>query len=218
LESASGKLPYKVFVGSGLMIWLNFAAVILISLRMASSSERRNLLISLSSSPQLVAFSYLVPYSVISLFFYLPILQFKLSQGEYVETLSLTLITLLLLFVCVPVFLSLALSLCVLSTLIRDLRFILPYFSQLLLFASPIFYEPRNPNTFLEEFWTQINFLSFLISYYRELITHPFLDFTQVIVLIFVCLVFLFINRFLSRFAFVIFMSMGKNSMPEIEE
>ena len=218
LESASGDLPYKVFVGSGLLIWLNFAAAVLISLRMASNSERRNLLVSLSSSPQLVAFSYLVPYSIVSLLFYVPIFQFKLSQGQYVEALSLTLITLLLFFVCIPVFLSLALALCVLSTLIRDLRFILPYFSQLLLLASPIFYAPRTPNTFIEEIWTQLNFLNFLISQYRELIVDPSLEFKKVIILTFSCLMSLIINRSLNRFVFVIFVSMEKNSISEIEE
>ena len=218
LESTTDLLPYKVYVGSGLMIWFNSAAAILVSLRMAGNSERRRALISLSSSPQLVAYSYLSPYLLISFFFYAPVFQFKLDQGGYREAICLTLITLLILYVSASIHVFLALTLCVLATLIRDLRFILPYFAQLLLFASPIFYSPRTPNTFLEEAWTRINLLSYLLMEYRKLIDNPFLEISSVMFLIAAFLISILLNRIVSRIVFVSFLSMNKSERLEIEE
>jgi ABC-type polysaccharide/polyol phosphate export permease len=101
----------------------------------------------------------------------------------------------------------------ILTILIRDFRFVLPYFSQFFLLASPIFYLPRQPNTFFEIIWSKINILEMLITSYREsnIIYQTQLGF------LFVFIFFVFLNSIMNRVMLRTYLSFSESSNLEEE-
>jgi ABC-type polysaccharide/polyol phosphate export permease len=63
----------------------------------------------------------------------------------------------------------LAFALGIMSAIARDLRMVLPYFSQYFLLASPIFYESRPANSNIEIIIRNLNPFYYLLDLYRDL-------------------------------------------------
>lgn len=141
----SGELPYPVFALSGILLWNYFASAL---------SGAANSLIEYKSLLSKVYFPRLV----------LPVASVAVGVIDFAITLTLLLIVAGLYgiipglaFLLAPVFLlltaftalSIGLWLAALNAMYRDVRYALPFFIQLWMFASPVVY----PATLLPDAW-----------------------------------------------------------------
>ena len=213
LEVSSGKLPYKIFVCSGLIFWIIFTGVLVNSVRIGSNNERRRIYLSLSQKPTVFFLAYLLPYTVAAFLVSIPVIIYEFDQMGWKHGLLFFLKTISYLILFIPISSFFVKVLSILTILIRDLRFVLPYFSQFFLLASPIFYLPRPPNTFFEIVWSKLNILEMLITSYREsnIIYQVQLRFLLVVIF------FVFLNSIMNRVMLRIYLSFSKSSILEEE-
>ena len=135
----SDNIPYPVFVFSGLLLWQLFSATLL----QASNSlvNQQNLLTKVYF-PRLILpisslFSNLVDFAIASL-----ILVGLMVYYNFIPNLvGLLLVPLLVLITCV-FSTGLGLFLASLNVKYRDVKYILPFFVQLLMFVTPVIYPP----------------------------------------------------------------------------
>ncbi len=135
----SDNIPYPVFVYSGLLLWQLFSA----SLLQASNSlvGQQNLLTKVYF-PRLILpissiFSNLVDFAVASLI----LIGLMVYYGFVPHLVGLLLLPILVIITCV-FSLGLGFFLSSLNVKYRDIKYILPFFVQLLLFVTPVIYSP----------------------------------------------------------------------------
>lgn len=135
----SDNIPYPIFVYAGLLLWQLFSAILL----QASNSlvNQQNLLTKVYF-PRLILplsslFSNLVDFGIASI-----ILVGLMFYYNFVPNLlGLTLVPLLILVSCVFA-LGLGLFLASLNVKYRDIKYILPFFVQIMMFLTPVIYPP----------------------------------------------------------------------------
>ena len=213
LEVSSGKLPYKIFVCSGLIFWIIFTGVLVNSVRIGSNNERRRIYLSLTQKPTVFFLAYLLPYTIAAFLVSIPVIIYEFDQMGWKQGLLFFSKTISYLLLSMPISSFFIKVLSILTILIRDFRFVLPYFSQFFLLASPIFYLPRQPNTFFEIIWSKINILEMLITSYREsnIIYQTQLGF------LFVFIFFVFLNSIMNRVMLRTYLSFSESSNLEEE-
>ncbi len=135
----SDNIPYPIFVYAGLLLWQLFSATLL----QASNSlvNQQNLLTKVYF-PRLILpisslFSNLVDFAIASI-----ILVGLMFYYNFIPNLiGLTLIPLLVLITCIFA-VGLGLSLASLNVKYRDIKYILPFFVQIMMFLTPVIYPP----------------------------------------------------------------------------
>lgn len=138
LEIDTGDVPYPIFAYSGLVVWTYFS----VTLNQASSSlvSNQGLLTKVyfprSLLPLAASMTGLLDYLIASAMMLVLMLIFGIMPTPW---LLLAFIPLVLVFLLAS---GLGLWLSTVSTKYRDVRFLVPFFVQLLLFVTPIIYPP----------------------------------------------------------------------------
>ena len=135
----SDNIPYPVFVFSGLLLWQLFSA----SLSQASNSLVGNQsLLTKVYFPRLILpissiFSNLVDFFIASLI----LVGLMIYYGFLPQLGGLLILPLLVLITCIFA-VGLGLFLASLNVKYRDIKYVLPFFIQLLMFVTPVIYSP----------------------------------------------------------------------------
>lgn len=135
----SDNIPYPVFVFAGLLLWQLFSATLL----QASNSlvSQQNLLTKVYF-PRLILpisslFSNLVDFFIASLI----LIGLMIYYNFVPNLIGLIIIPLLVLIICIFA-VGLGLFLASLNVKYRDIKYILPFFVQILMFLTPVIYPP----------------------------------------------------------------------------
>jgi len=135
----SDNIPYPVFVFAGLLLWQLFSATLL---QAGNSLVNQQNLLTKVYFPRLILplsslFSNLVDFFIASL-----ILIGLMVYYNFVPNLSgLIIVPLLVLITCIFA-VGLGLFLASLNVKYRDIKYILPFFVQILMFLTPVIYPP----------------------------------------------------------------------------
>ncbi|MCW3076490.1 MAG: transporter permease [Bacteroidetes bacterium] len=183
-------LPYPVFALSGFILWNIFSSGL---------SNAGNSMIANSNMIKKIYFPRLIiPISsilvslidfVISFLVFIPVLYYY-GCGFHLR--SLVLIPLSLLLTCFCTF-GLGTFLAALNVKYRDFRYILPFFIQALLFATPVIYPVKISDNSLFGFIMQFNPMSAPIELFRNSFSNYNLNIQDIIISVVVSL-FLFIG------------------------
>jgi len=135
----SDNIPYPVFVFSGLLLWQLFSATLL---QASNSLVSQESLLTKVYFPRLILplsslFSNLVDFAVASFI----LVCLMVYYGFVPSFFSILLVPLLVLITCIFA-VGLGLFLASLNVKYRDVKYILPFFVQLLLFVTPVIYPP----------------------------------------------------------------------------
>jgi len=133
----SGKLPYSLFVLVGLVYWNFFANVV--SHASNSLIENENLIKKVYFPKLLLPLSSVLVGLVDFAINYVLLIGFSLSKG-FIPPVSFSIVTLVSLFIIIIAASGLGLFTSSLNIKFRDVRYILPFFIQILLFLSPVIY------------------------------------------------------------------------------
>jgi len=133
----SGKLPYSLFVLVGLVYWNFFANVV--SHASNSLIENENLIKKVYFPKLLLPLSSVLVGLVDFAINYVLLIGFSLSKG-FIPPVSFSIVTLVSLFITIIAASGLGLFTSSLNIKFRDVRYILPFFIQILLFLSPVIY------------------------------------------------------------------------------
>lgn len=135
----SDNIPYPIFVYAGLLLWQLFSATVL----QASNSlvANQNLLTKVYF-PRLIlplstVFSNLVDFAIASL-----ILVGLMAYYGYVPSAEILLIAPVLILGTAIFSVGLGLGLSALNVKYRDVKYVLPFFIQILMFLTPVIYPP----------------------------------------------------------------------------
>lgn len=141
-QTYSGKLPYPVFVLSGLVLWQFISN----SLTLAANSMDMNAkIIKKIYFPRLIIpLSSLVTSTIDLLIGLLLLLVACLFFEVQIDWTNLLLAFPVSFFILAATSLGFACLLSILNVIFKDFKYIIPFFMQLLFFTSPIFYDVRS--------------------------------------------------------------------------
>lgn len=135
----SDNIPYPIFVYVGLLFWQLFSASLL---QVSNSMVNNQHLITKVYFPRILLPISSVFSNVVDFFIALIILVGLMIYYSYVPNLLGLLLFPLLLVITVIFVIGLGLILASVNTKYRDIKYILPFFVQLLLFLTPVIYPP----------------------------------------------------------------------------
>ena len=181
LEQDSGiyRVPYRAYVFSGLTPWVLLSLILSSSLRIWSTAGRRRLMLRLNNGCLSTLIGSIYSYRLV--LFLLLLVLFILECGIWGVGESLLRVGVYCLFLSSMVFFWVALSwaIGIVSATTRDIRQIIPYAMIGLLFLSPVYYFPRDPNSTFEAILKSVNFFGHYLYLAREILfasTLPYAD------------------------------------------
>ncbi len=170
LEIDSGVIPFKYWVASGLISWIFLSASLTTGGYVLSSRVRRRRFELSNLSAFEIFLANMIPHVVLAAIFGMICVYYLISSYSPLQAFCRTLLITIFIVFCLLLSLSIALHIGILASISRDVKHILPWISTLLLFTSPVFYLPRNPNSALEKFIQELNPLNYLLSLSRTLL------------------------------------------------
>lgn len=170
LEQNSGSIPYKYWFLSGGGVWIILNSSLNTGLILFNSKNRRRNFQIANKNVAFITSSILTPYLLIG--FIMTVIPYILLNDFAISLKTLFRFSLVVLIFAGLTVLATAIALIVgiLNALLRDTRNIVGFLSQILLFASPVFYFPRIPNSSLEILWQTINPMNPILDVIRWLV------------------------------------------------
>jgi lipopolysaccharide transport system permease protein len=133
----SGELPYSLFVFSGLVIWSFFSNTLS---KISESMVSEQNLIKKTYFPKILLPLSIILTNCVDLGLNVVILILAIFAFGYIPKISILVLLPLAVLIASVTALGLGLILTSLNVKFRDVRYILPFFIQLLLFLSPVIY------------------------------------------------------------------------------
>ncbi len=150
LQTYAGKLPYPVFVLSGLILWQFVSGSLTVA---ANSMELNAKIIKKIYFPRLIIpLSALLNSAFDLLFGLLLLLVTCLFWEVRIEWANILLALPISVFLLSVACLGLACLLSMLNVIFKDFKYIIPFFLQVLFFTSPVFYDA---NSFGDGWWAE---------------------------------------------------------------